>query len=107
MKTILVGVALAVSLLTTPAMAKPGEGRRVVRVSFADLDLATPDGIAALDRRLASAVRRVCGTVYFLDRAQLIDVDRCRADAGARAMALRQQVLERKKGGVALGSKAL
>jgi UrcA family protein len=105
MKTILVGVALA--LLASPAIAESGDRRRDVRVSIADLDLATPDGVAALDQRLAKAVLKVCGTAYFLDQAQLDDVDRCRVDAGARAVALRQQVLDRKEGGVVPGSRAL
>lgn len=32
-----------------------------VRVSYADLDMATPDGVAELDRRVSEAAKYVCG----------------------------------------------
>lgn len=61
-------------------------------VSYADLDLSTPDGVAALDSRIASAIKAVCDSGDPTLRAKLAERG-CRAAAvrdveGPRAMAI-------------------
>jgi UrcA family protein len=73
----------------TPAAADLG-GRRV---SYADLDLTTPAGIAALDARLDQAVRRVCGDPYPRDLIGRRDVERCRAQTRASIQGPRSAAL--------------
>ena len=54
----------AVLTAVAPAQAQSSATQTVSeRVSHADLDLATPQGVATLDRRLAGAIRRVCGPI--------------------------------------------
>ena len=101
MKHVLIGAALAAALLTAPAAASPGGKRRDVRVKVADLDLRTSEGVAALDRRLAQAVVKACGTAHYLEPEKLDEMDRCRADARERAMATRNAILGRGTGGAA------
>lgn len=82
----------AIALAATPAYAAPTAGAPVARVAVADLDLGTPAGIEGLDRRLATAVRKVCpphdgnlrGAVYQRE---------CRAEARRTADAARTRVL--------------
>ncbi len=95
MKNLMIGAALAAALLTAPASAGAGEKRRDVRVNVADLDLGTPNGIAALDRRLALAVLKACGTAHYLEPEALTEMERCRTAARARAMAARDAMLRR------------
>lgn len=49
-------------------------------VQTADLDLSNAQGQRALDRRLAQAVKEVCGTASDVDVAGKNDVRRCRVD---------------------------
>jgi len=72
----LITVALFSSIAATPAFA--GESRAV---SFADLDLSTPAGVATLDRRLDGAVRRICGNFHPTSPASREEVLRCRSEA--------------------------
>jgi UrcA family protein len=51
--------ALAASALTFPNMAMAQDTRREV-VTYRDLDLTDPQGVAALEQRVALAARRVC-----------------------------------------------
>ena len=101
MKHVLIGAALAAALLATPATAGSGGKRRDVRVSVADLDLGTREGVAELDRRLGQAVVKACGTAHHLEPAALNEVDRCRAAARARAMITRSALLGGQSGGAA------
>lgn len=48
-----------VGAANSPALANPNEPM-TVQVTLADLDLATPEGQRALDKRLENAVRTVC-----------------------------------------------
>lgn len=49
--------ALGLALPTVPAAAQS----QTVEVPYADLNLSTPEGQAALDRRIDKAARQVCG----------------------------------------------
>ena len=70
-RLLLIPLTLAASF-AAPATAAP----RSVAVSYADLDLSRPAGVAALDRRLSRAADAVCGPV---------DARDLRASAAARA----------------------
>ncbi|MBB3034464.1 UrcA family protein [Alteriqipengyuania lutimaris] len=50
--------ALGLALPAVPAAAQS----QSVQVDYADLNLATPEGQAQLDRRIDKAAREVCGT---------------------------------------------
>ena len=75
-----------------PVLAGQNDSRRV---QYADLNLNTPAGIAALDARIDQAINEVCrgSTPYQL--SDLRDVRRCRTDTraavrGARSNAIAQ-----------------
>jgi UrcA family protein len=56
-----------------------------VRVSYADLNLASAEGRARLDRRIAGAARSICGSYFPIDLDMFALVRECRADAIASA----------------------
>ena len=85
--SILVGTA-------SPALAAaPAAQTRIV--SYADLDLASTAGRAALDRRIDRAVRAVCGRAAIKDLNALRLVELCRDEtlADARSQLRRGEVL--------------
>jgi UrcA family protein len=88
-KSIAFALALAAGLPATAAAANPVVKNEVVR--FDDLNLASPAGVATLERRLTSAARRVCdynetrGFSYIVSK----DISTCMNNALASA---RQQV---------------
>lgn len=106
MKYILLSAALVAAQLAAPAAANAGQTRRDVPVRIADLDLGTREGVAALDRRLARAVVKACGSAHYLEPEQVRDLDRCRAAARERAMATRDRILHLAAGQSALGARA-
>lgn len=70
----------------------PAQAQETRTVSYADLDLSTPGGVAALDSRIASAIKAVCDSGDPTLRAKLAERS-CRAKAGQdvegpRAMAI-------------------
>jgi UrcA family protein len=70
--------------LAGPAMAaQPGYERGEARVQTADLDLASAAGQRMLERRIAMAVTRVCGTPVMFTRDELADLAACEAQAMA------------------------
>ncbi|WP_137680498.1 UrcA family protein [Aurantiacibacter suaedae] len=61
MQAITIKLAIAASALALAPTVSAAEGeQRSTRVSYADLDLATAEGVAELDRRIDSAAREVC-----------------------------------------------
>lgn len=52
-----------------------------VKVTYADLDLATPAGLHTLDHRISWAVSAVCGDADIRDLDSLSRVKSCRATA--------------------------
>jgi UrcA family protein len=52
-----------------------------VKVSYADLNLQTPQGIAQLDGRIRYAARSVCGRDSAFDLKSRFDAARCEAKA--------------------------
>ena len=60
-------------------------GTPVRTVGYADLDLATPAGMAALDRRIAAAARNVCAAPVYSTASKAEYT--CRSAAAAAAWA--------------------
>jgi UrcA family protein len=58
-----------------PAFAAPTE----VRVSYADLDLERPADLTRLDRRIAGAVTKVCGSYAEAPQQDWAPIKACRA----------------------------
>ena len=59
---------------------------RTARVSYADLDLASPAGRAMLERRVDTAADAVCGRNGYVGLAEFRIVEACHADAVESAM---------------------
>ena len=57
-RPLILAAAAAAALASTPTFAHPTQ---TTRVSYADLNLATPYGQAELQKRLDKAAMRVCG----------------------------------------------
>lgn len=53
-------LALAAALTATASIAVPAHAAPTRKVSYADLDLSSPDGQAELQRRISRAARQVC-----------------------------------------------
>ncbi len=74
----------AVALSAAPAAASDvtvAPETITVRVSYADLNLATAQGRAQLDRRIAGAARSICGNFFPADLEMAALVKDCREDA--------------------------
>jgi UrcA family protein len=59
--------------------------RVTVRVSYADLNIASSEGRARLESRVAGAARSICGTYFPADLEMAVLVKACRSDAIASA----------------------
>jgi UrcA family protein len=71
-------------LSTGPAFAADPEAPSRL-VSYADLNLSSPAGMARLNRRIASAVEAVCGSYAgTVSVAEEQDITRCRTETTAR-----------------------
>ena len=80
--------AAAATLSAAPAAASDvtvAPDTITVRVSYADLNLASAQGRARLDRRIAGAARSICGNFFPADLEMAALVQTCRADAIASA----------------------
>jgi UrcA family protein len=76
--------------VVTPTLANESE-TMTINVQYDDLDLATPEGQAQLDQRLAKAVRTVCGTRGYNGGSRIISPEARACLAKARTD-VRQQV---------------
>lgn len=85
MKTLLLA-ALGGVLLAAPATAQTAaQPVRTQIVNYADLDLRSQAGQAALDRRLRAAAHAACGTASSANPKGQNEVRRCRAETLERA----------------------
>jgi len=75
-----------------------------IRVSYADLNLATAAGQVELDRRIARAVEAVCPTPDLRVIRDVMAADACRATAQARVAEQRQVALATARPVVQIGS---
>jgi UrcA family protein len=83
LKPILCAAAtLAAAITASPVLAKP-IAPEVRTVAYADLDLSSTVGRATLDRRIAAAVREVCGEAASFDLARRHAVRECIAETRA------------------------
>lgn len=89
-------LATLLAFTATPALAEPVIATSTVQT--ADLDLASPRGQRALDRRLELAVREVCGTASDADIAGKNEVRRCRVETLAGLASERDQRIARASG---------
>ncbi len=92
---------LALALASAPVLAQPPAG--IVRTS--DLDLATPGGVARLDRRIDRAVAQLCGTAFPADLNGRAQVDNCRAETMKSVSYQRAMLLARRGGAGAIALK--
>ena len=75
-------------LAATPAAAADivvAPEQVTVRISYADLNLASAEGRARLEGRVAGAARSICGSFFPADLEMASLVRTCRADAIASA----------------------
>jgi len=68
----------AAGLIASPALAAP-EFEHSVVVRHGDLDLKSAAGRTVLDRRIAVATERVCGSYAGADVTEDQEIKRCRA----------------------------
>lgn len=83
---------IPVVLLGTLAAADPAFAQDRI-VSYADLDLNSPAGQEALDRRITNAIEQVCGRPYPTDLQSRQQVQRCRSETLATVQAQRNDAL--------------
>lgn len=95
---------LAATGLAATAHAAPLEETRSTHVRYADLDLASANGVTALHRRIGAAVNAVCGTVDGRDLAERQRVFTCRAKAIASARPAAELAIAGARGGTQLAS---
>ncbi len=72
--------ALAVAV-GVPASAET----RSTLVEYSDLDLASPQGVQTLERRLRNAARQVCGAARIRPLKERMEYHNCIDEAGANA----------------------
>lgn len=92
-RIVIIAAAVLAAPFATPAQAQSPAAERTQVVSFADLDLAREAGQRKLDRRIARAVKQVCGTASDADLEGKNEVRRCRALTGASLSAERSRAL--------------
>jgi UrcA family protein len=86
-------IAAAALALSAPAFAAHGIDDAAATVKYGDLDLASPRGIAHLERRVHRAAEQVCGYVPSRGLREQASVADCQEDFEARAGAQLQPVL--------------
>src|SRR5207237_8043520 len=92
-RSIALAAAACVAAALSPSAPTPAVAADIVvapqavtvRVSFADLNLASAQGRAVLDRRIAGAARSICGEYFSTDLQMRALVQDCREDAIASA----------------------
>jgi UrcA family protein len=83
MRKLVVPAFAALSLAT---FAQPATAEQVVvKVAYADLDLASPSGVATLQARIAGAVKTACAKPDLRDLKSMQVWSVCVADAKAKA----------------------
>jgi UrcA family protein len=86
-RSLAVAGAFAALAVTATASAAPlNDGAPSITVRYDDLNLATPSGVEALYRRIASAARSVCPDEHSRELNVVAASDRCQANAVAQAV---------------------
>jgi UrcA family protein len=87
-------IAAAALLAAAPAFAQEADADVLQRtVSYADLDLSSPAGVATFDRRIDAAVTQVCGHLDRYDLAARKAIQDCRRDARSKIEATRNALV--------------
>jgi UrcA family protein len=73
-------VATALLALAAPALA---QSQAKMAISTSGIDLATPEGRRALERRVDNAINRMCGSLVLGTRAEAEEVEACRLETRA------------------------
>ncbi|RST30907.1 UrcA family protein [Sphingomonas ginkgonis] len=107
MKTIATGGALLLAATLGTATIAAAQEVRSERVSYADLNLATPAGLKALHYRIDKAAGRICGSSPFLDGAGQAVWQACIDNVRASAKPQLALLIERNGKGPALASASL
>lgn len=77
MRTIIFTALTALALVANAAPA--AAETRSISVSYEDLDLSSPSGIATLHGRIQTAAKKVCGRAEVREIADGLDQQRCMA----------------------------
>jgi UrcA family protein len=86
--------AAALCAAGAPAFAQELDADIVQRtVSYADLDLSSPAGVAAFDQRIDAAVTQVCGRVEGYDLTARRKMENCQRDARSKIEATRNALV--------------
>ena len=97
------GLATVAATALTVAFASPASAETSkAEVRYADLDLSTDAGRAALDKRIVRAADTVCGP---FDRASAFQAMRCRSKAIADARSQAQVASAKAGNGVELAAR--
>jgi UrcA family protein len=80
---------IPIVLVASVAAASPAQAESTRIVSYADLDLSSPAGQSALDRRIDNAVRQMCGRAFPSDLQTQHQVRQCREQTAAEVQAQR------------------
>ena len=80
---------IPIALVASVVAVSPARADNSRTVSYADLDLDSPAGRAALDRRIENAVRQVCGRAFPIDLQSHNQVRQCRQQTIADIQAQR------------------
>jgi len=71
----------ALAFATVAGTAASAEDAPTAIVTYADLNLSSTAGVAALNHRISVAARRICGEADIRDLQRQAAVDACRATA--------------------------
>jgi UrcA family protein len=93
MNKIVIVAAFVAAGLPQLASAQPPLPEQARAVSYADLDLSREKGVRILDRRIAQAVKQVCGVASDVDVRGKNEVRRCRALTNASLAGKRDRAL--------------
>ena len=93
---------IALAMLAVPAAAAPADGSVTVRIPYADVDVTTTEGRAALEARINAKLRQACtveSAARYISGRTTVDA-KCIADAKVAALAEVERVaaLEARRG---------
>lgn len=89
---VLLAPALLAALTASPLFAQQ-PSQPAVHVSYADLDLTAPAGVAKLDHRLRGAVDRLCPAEGVTTLQAKVERMRCRDEIAAKVADQRRQAV--------------
>lgn len=95
-KLILIAALAAAAAAGAPAQS---QATRSLRIEVVNLDLSTPEGVRALDRRIFRGAAELCDAPSAADPHGRRDYDRCVSDARAAAAAARDRAVTLRQGG--------